>query len=178
MFHVLHPPPQPSSKQSGFTLIELLLYVVIVGTILISLVGFFGVVVDARAKNKTVAEITDQGNAAMDTMLRTIRMSTSITTPVAAGSGASLTLVVPTTSLSPTIFNLTSTTLQVKEGAATAVPLTSPDIQVTSITFKNLTRSGTNGMVQVTMTLAYSNPSGRNEYDYQRTFTGSAEVRL
>lgn len=166
-----------NARQSGFTLIELLLYVAIVSTILISLVGFFGVVIDARAKNKTVAEINQQGAIAMDTILHTIRTATSITTPAAAGTGSSLTLVVPTASLSPTIINLSSTTLQVKEGSAAAVSVTSPDIQVTSLTFKNLTRSGTNGIVQVSMTLTYANPSNRNEYDYQRTFTGSAEVR-
>jgi len=164
-------------KQTGFTLIELLLYVAIVGTILLSLTSFFGVVIDARAKNKTVSEINQQGTAAMEDILQTIRTATSITTPAAAGSGASLTLVVPTASLSPTIFNLSGTTLQIKEGAAATVSLTSPDVLVTSITFKNLTRAGTNGIVQVSMTLAYTNPSNRNEYDYQRTFIGSAEVR-
>lgn len=166
-----------NSARAGFTLIELLMYVAIVGTILLSLTGFFGVVIDARAKNKTMSEINQQGTVVMDTMLQTIRAATSITTPAAGGSGASLTLVVPTASLSPTIFNLSSTTLQIKEGAATAVALTSPDVKVTSLTFKNLTRSGTNGIIQVSMTLTYTNPSNRNEYDYQKTFTGSAEVR-
>jgi type II secretory pathway pseudopilin PulG len=164
-------------KQAGFTLIELLLYVTIVSALLISISSFFGVVIEARVKNKTISEVNQQGTAAMDYMLQTIRTATSITTPAAAGSGASLTLVVPTASLSPTIFNLSGTALQVKEGAAAAISLTSPDIQVTSITFKNLTRSGTNGIVQISMTVQYDNTAGRNAYDYQRTFTGSAEVR-
>jgi len=170
--------PGHTVRQAGFTLIELLLYVAIVSTILISLTGFFGVVIDARAKNKTIAEINQQGTTAMEYMTQTIRAATSITAPAAAGSSASLTLAVPTSSLSPTVFNLSGTTLQVKEGAAAAVALTSSDVQVTSLTFKNLTRSGTNGIVQISMTLAYSNPSARNAYDYQRTFTSSAEVRL
>lgn len=170
-------PAHSIGSQSGFTLIELLLYIAIVGTILVALVGFFGVVIDARAKNKTIAEVNQQGTAVMDTMLETIRTATSITTPAAAGSGSSLTLVVPTSSLSPTVFSLSGTSLQIKEGAAAAIAMTSPDVQVTGITFKNLTRSGTNGLVQVSMTVAYNNPSNHNEYDYQKTFTGSAEVR-
>jgi prepilin-type N-terminal cleavage/methylation domain-containing protein len=165
-------------RQAGFTLIELLLYVAIVGSLLLSVTAFFSVALEARIKSRTIAEINQQGSAAMDYMLQTIRTSTSITTPVAAGSGSSLTIVVPTASLSPTIFNLSGTTLQVKEGAAAAVSMTSADVQVSSITFKNLTRSGTNGIVQVSFTMSYTNPSNRNEYDYQKIFTGSAELRL
>lgn len=164
-------------KQAGFTLIELLLYITIVSILLLGVTSFFGTVIDARVKNKTIAEVNQQGTAAMDYMLQAIRNSTSITTPAAAGTGASLTLVVPTTSLSPTVINLNGTTLQVKEGAAAAVSLTSADVQITSLTFKNLTRSGTNGLVQVSMTIDYNSTAVDDEYDYQRTFTGSAEVR-
>jgi len=167
----------PQDRQAGFTLIELLLYITIVSVLLLGVTSFFGTVMDARVKNKTIAEVNQQGTAAMDYVLQTVRTATSITTPAAAGSGASLTLVVPTAALSPTIINLTGTTLQVKEGAATAVPLTSSDVQITSLTFKNLTRSGTNGLVQVSMTLDYNSTAVDDEYDYQQTFTGSAEVR-
>jgi Tfp pilus assembly protein PilW len=164
------------TRQSGYTLIELLLYVVIISALLTSITYFFGITIEARAKNQTIAEVDEQGVAAMDYINQTIRNATSITTPTAGGNGSSLTLVVPTGSLSPTIFNLSGTTLQVKEGSANAIALTSNDIQVTSLAFRNLTRSGTPGMVQVSFTLSRTNPGGRNEYDYQKTFTSSAEV--
>lgn len=66
--------------------------------------------------------------------------------------------------------------VQVKEGAGALVPLTSNDVQVTNLTFRNLTRAGTGGIVQVSFTVSRVNPNNRNEYDYQKTFTGSAEV--
>jgi hypothetical protein len=96
---------------------------------------------------------------------------------VAGVSDSQLTVVVSTGSLSPTVFSLSGATLQVKEGAAAAVALTGSKIQVTSLTVKNLTRSGTSGIVQISMTLSLINTSGRNEYDYQRTFTTSVAVR-
>ena len=164
------------TKQAGYTLIELLMYVVIISVLLTSITYFFGITIDARAKNQSIAEVNDQGAAVMDTMTQTIRNASSITAPAAGASANSLTLVVPTGSLSPTVFNLNSTTLQIKEGAASAVAMTSSDVQVTSLTFKNLTRSGTPGLVQVSFTLSRTNPSNRNEYDYQKTFTSSAEV--
>jgi type II secretory pathway pseudopilin PulG len=166
----------PPIKQSGYTLIELLLYVVIIGTLLTSITYFFGMTVTARVKNQSIAEVNDQGTAIMDYVLQTIRNADSITSPTIGTSGTSLTLVVPTGSLSPTVFNLSSTTLQVTEGTGAALALTSSDVQVTSLTFKNLSQSGTNGNIQVSFTLSRTNLDNRNEYDYQKTFTSSAEV--
>lgn len=317
--------------QHGYTLIELLLYVAIVSSLLIATVSFFGAMITARVKAQTIAEVNDQGIALMDGITRTIRNATSVSAPSAGASGSSLTLVVPTAGLSPTIFdagggvlgynqdggstdesnsnnmnavkftagvsgtvttlyarvanvaaspnnkaqmaiysgtsspstllasstettlvanswnaftipstNVTSgqtywlayntngptitdnnlryhagsanqsmytsrpygswsagwigtaqniefsmyaavstaggSALQIKEGAAAAIPLTSNDVQVSGLTFNNLTRSGTPGIVQVSFTLSRVNPSGRNEYDYQKTFTSTAEV--
>ncbi len=165
------------NRAKGFTLIELLLYVAIVSSLLLAVTYFFATIADSRIKNQTITEVDQQGAYMMDYMTQTIRNATSITTPAAAGSGASLTLVVPTGALSPTIFNLSGSTLQVKEGAGAAVSLSSTSMTITSLTFKNLTRSGTNGIVQISFTLGRLNPDNKNEYDYVKTFTDSAEVR-
>lgn len=163
-------------SQTGYTLIELLLYVVIVGSLLTSVTYFFGTITSARVKNQSIAEVNDQGVAAMDYITRTIRNASSVSAPAAGAGGNSLTLVVPTSVLSPTIFSLNGTVLQVKEGVAAAIPLTSGSVQITDLSFTNLTRPGTPGIVQVSLTISRNNPSNRNEYDYQKTFEGSAEV--
>jgi type II secretory pathway pseudopilin PulG len=163
-------------RQQGYTLIELLLYVAMIGTLLTSVTYFFGVVVDARVKNQTVTEVNDQGTALMDYVTQTIRNATSITAPTTGVSAASLTLVVPTGSLSPTVFNMNSTTMQVKEGAGSVLPLTNDKVQLSGLTFKNLSRASTPGSVQVSFTLSRVNANNRNEYDYQKTFTTTAEV--
>jgi prepilin-type N-terminal cleavage/methylation domain-containing protein len=163
--------------QAGYTLIELLLYVAMIGILLSAVAYFFGSAADARIKNQTVGEVDTQGTYAMDYITQTVRNATSISTPAIATSGTSLTLVVPTASLSPTVFSLSGNTLQVKEGTATAVPLTSSAVQVTAFSVKNLSRSGTSGIVQVSLTINRVNPGGRAEYDYSRTFTTSAGVR-
>jgi prepilin-type N-terminal cleavage/methylation domain-containing protein len=162
--------------QKGYTLIEMLLYIAIVGIMLVPLTYFFGMTTEARVKAQSIAEVDDQATAAMDNITQIIRNAYSITTPAAAASGSSLTLVVPTTALSPAIFSLNGTTLQVKEGTAANVALTSNDIQVSNLTFKNLTRSGTSGIVQISFTVTRVNSGGRNEFDYSKTFTSSAEI--
>lgn len=155
-------------KQNGFTLIELLLYVSIVGGLLVAVSMFFATAIESRIKTQSIMEVDQQGALVMDYLLQTIRNADSITSPTATNSGDTLTLVVPTASLSPTIFNLNSTALQVKEGAAAAIPLTNSKVAVTGLTFKNLTRSGTPGLVQVSFTISRVNTAGRNTYDYQK----------
>lgn len=66
--------------------------------------------------------------------------------------------------------------LQVKEGTGSTVPLTNNQVMVSGLTFKNLTRSGTPGIVQVSFTISRLNTSGKDEYNYQKTFTGTAAV--
>jgi hypothetical protein len=70
-----------------------------------------------------------------------------------------------------------TSSLQITEGAASAIPLTNSKVEVTNLTFKNLSRSGTPGIVQVSVTLARINDSNRNEYDYEKTFVTSAALR-
>jgi prepilin-type N-terminal cleavage/methylation domain-containing protein len=164
-------------RQKGFTLIELLLYVTIVGSLLIAVSLFFATTADARIKGQTINEVDQQGTLLMDHVTRTIRNATSISSPAAGASAASLTLVVPTGALSPTIFNLNGTTFQIKEGAAATVPLTNSKIEISALTFRNLTRSGTPGIVQVSFTVSRVNPLGKSTYTYQKTFTSSAALR-
>lgn len=162
--------------QHGYTLIELLLYISLLSILLPSMIGFMGLAVEVRVKNQTIAEVNEQGAAAMDYITQTIRNANSITAPATASSASSLTLAVPTAGLSPTVFDTDGSTLRVKESTAAAIPLTNNNVQISNLTFANLTRSGTNGIVQVSFTLSRVNPANRNEYNYQKTFTTSAEI--
>src|SRR5688572_31225940 len=112
---------RPLLHQKGFTLIELLLYIVMVAVLLTSVTAFFGITIEARIKNQSINEVEDQGAAAMEQITQTIRNATSITVPTAGNTAASLTLVVPTAGLSPTVFSLSGTTLQIQEGAGAPV---------------------------------------------------------
>ncbi len=66
--------------------------------------------------------------------------------------------------------------LQIKEGTGGVMPLTNDKVALTGLNFKNLSRSGTPGAVQVSFTISRVNTSGKNEYDYQKTFTGTAAL--
>ena len=113
----------------------------------------------------------------MEQITQTIRNASGITSPAAGSSASSLTVTVPTPSFSPTVFSLASGVLQIKEGTGATVSLTNSKVQVTGLTFTNLSASGTNGIVRVSFTLSRVNPNNRNEYDYQKTFITSASLR-
>lgn len=166
-----------SNNQTGYTLIELLLYVTIVSSLLLAVTMFFSMSAEGQVKNQTVSEVDQQGTFALNYIAQTLRNATAITSPAMGASANQITVTVPTASLSPTIFNLSGTALHVKEGTAAAVPLTSDTVQISNLTFKNLSRSSTNEIVQVSFTVSGTNTSGRNEYDYQKTFTTSAALR-
>lgn len=167
-------------RQKGYTLIELLLYISIVGVLLAGVSVFFGTATDARVKNQSVAEVEQQGLAAMEYILQTIRNADAITAPATGATTSSLTVTVPTAALSPTIFSLSGGTpnaLQVKEGAAAQIPLTNSLVQVSGLTFKNLSRASTPGVVQISFTIDRVNAANRNQYDYQKTFTATMAIR-
>lgn len=168
---------QIQTQQAGYTLIELLLYVAMIGILLSALVAFFGVTTDARVKNQSISEVNEQGTYAMDYIMQTVRNGTSIATPTVGTNSAQLTVVVPTASLSPTVFSVVSGVLQVKEGSGAAVNLTSGKVQVTAFTVTNVSRAGTSGIVKVDLTLNRIASPVLNGYDYLRTFTTSVGVR-
>ncbi len=323
-----------SPHQSGYTLVELLLYMSLLGILLTGVVFFSTVVLDSRVKNQSITEVNTQGAQIMDTITQTIHNATSITAPASGISANSLTLVVPTGSLSPTVFDLSGTAqgattdggttdtsnsntleavkftasasgtisslnafintvnannanndaqmalysgatpttllasspstvtltpntwnnfpiptvsvtsgttywlvyntngsastdndlryatgaagisltgtaqafgawpasfsgtsgtknysmyamidaagtpaaLRIKEGVGATVNLSDSNVQISGLTFRNLSRSGTTGIVEVSFNIGIVNPTNKNEYDYIKTFTASAEV--
>ncbi len=165
------------TKQFGFTLIEILLYIAISAT-LISIISFFVITsIQARVKNQVIAEINSEGIFVSQLISQIIRNAQNINSPVIASSASSLSLDVNNASLSPTIFDVASSRIRVKEGAMQEINLTSSKIIVSNLTFQNLSRSNTPGLIKFAFTLTYINSSGRNEYDFSKTFYVTASLR-
>lgn len=161
----------------GFTLIELLLYVGIASTLLLVSTLFLATLLESRIKNQTIAEVEQQGLQVMQIITDSIRNAESITSPVAGASAATLTLDVVNSSNDPTLFDLSSGTLRMTEGAGSAVDLTNSRVTVSSLSFENLSRTDTPGILRVQFTLTYNNSSTRQEYSFTKTFYASASLR-
>lgn len=166
-----------NNMKKGFTLIELLLYVSIIGVVILSIAGFLFLLMQSRAKNQTIAEVEQQGIQVMQIITQTGRNAEVITSPAVGTSSASLALDVITVVNDPTIFDLANGVIRIKEGTGSAVSLTNSRVTASGLTFQNLSRASTPGTVRIQFTLTHINPSGRNEYDFSKTFYGTATVR-
>lgn len=166
-----------NNYQKGFTLTELLLYISIVGAVILSISGFLFLLMQSRVKNQTISEVEQQGIQVMQLVTQTGRNAEAITSPAVGTGSASLTLDVITAVSDPTIFDLSGNAIRIKEGTGSAIPLTNSTVTASGLTFQNLSRAGTPGTIRIQFTLTHINPSGRNEYDFSKTFYGSATLR-
>lgn len=165
------------TKENGFTLIELLLYISIAAIIVFTTASLLRFTLESRVKNQTIAEVEQEGTQVMQLITQTIRNGTAINTPIIGNSAVSLSVNVVTGAISPTVFDLSSGTVRIKEGTGATTNLTSSKVTVTSLNFQNLSRASTPNTVRISFTVTYINNSGRNEYSYSQKFYGSADLR-
>lgn len=169
------------NNSQGFTLIELVIYLAIAAFLLLAINSFLKVALETRAKNQTIAEIENQGQAIMSLITQTVRNASSITVPTAGASLDNTSLVITDllgpTSQSPTIFDLNNGKIRIKEGAAAAIELNNTLINATNLSFYNVSRTGTYGALKIQFTLTHVNQSKGKAYRYSRTFYGSATLR-
>lgn len=164
-------------KDSGFTLIELLLSVSIAGALLLTITFFLNAVLQMRVKNQTIAEVNEQAAAVMQLLAQTIRNAEGINSPLFALSSSSLSLDHYDLSKDPTIFDLSGGVFRVTEGASAPVPLINSRVIASDLTFHNVSRANTPGVLRIQFTLTHANSPSRNEYDYSKTFVTSVALR-
>lgn len=164
-------------NKRGFTLIEFLTYIAI-GSIVTLFIGSFIIsVFNTRDKSKAVASVEEQGRSAMQVILQSIRNSDTVSAPAVGLSSSMLNLSFVSSTLNPTVFNLSSSTITVSEGGAASLSLITPPVIVTALNFSNISYVGTPGAVRVQFTLKNYNPNNRNAFQYQKTFYGTASLR-
>lgn len=161
----------------GFTLIELLLYIGLAATVAFIVSLSLSFLYQSRIKNQTIAEVEQNGAQVMEIITQAIRNSNSITLPLQSSNGATLQLAFIDGAKNPTIFNQSGTIIQIKEGSASNVSLTSARVQASGLNFNNLTRPNTPGTLRIQFILTYINPGGGNEYIYSKNFYGTASLR-
>ena len=165
-------------REVGFTLIEFLLYSVIVAFVVGSLVLSGINILQGRAQVGALEEVNHNGKLAMEKITASIREAESINHP-SLGSGAEyLSLKMPIEIDNPTIFEVdVNKALTIKRGVEVPVPITSERVNVSSLTFTNVSYSATGGAVRIRMEIKYSNPTGRDVYEIERTFYTTENIR-
>lgn len=161
----------------GFTLIELLLYISVASVMMLSLIFFVSILLQSRIKNQVIADIEQQGVRIVQLMGQSIRNAQGINSPTAGNSANSLSIDVVNAVTDPTLFERSGNIIQTKEGAANAIDLTSSKIIASGLSFQNLSKPGTQGIIRFQFTLTHMNPENKNEYNFSKTFYGSASLK-
>jgi len=140
----------------GFTLIELILYVGLAAVMILAVSIFLSTMLQSRVRNQTVLEVESQGIQVMQIVTQAGRNANSIDFT--------------------TSFDLSQGVIIMNDGSG-PVALTNSRVVASNLTFQNLSRTDTPGTIRIQFTLTHINPSERNEYDFSKTFYGSATLR-
>ena len=165
-------------KNKGYTLLELILYISISSVMLFVISMTLSMFFEARIKNQTITEVDGDGIHAMTIITQIIRNADSVNSPMLGSNSNVLSVNVSDPFKNPTVFELSGGEITIKEGLNVAVPLTnSLKSNVSDLLFENLSRPASPDSISISFKNSHINNSGRNEYDFSRSFYGSASLR-
>lgn len=137
----------PASDQKGMTYIEVLVYVFVMSIILLAF-GYFAVnLLYDRTRGTAQTETRETGRIAMERIIQEIERAKSVRTTsstfgqnlaLAANGGKMLSLQMASSTLDPTEFSVLNNILYIKQGSATASPMTPETVRVSQLQFENL----------------------------------------
>jgi len=169
------------SSQRGFTFVEIIIYLAIVGMVVTSLVTFALSISGQQNKNYVVQEVQANARTALDIMSQRIKSASdvNIASSVFGANPGILSLAMADVGKNPTIINLTGAngTLQIKEGIASPVALTSNKVKVTNLVFTNRGHQGKRRIIGIDLTVAYNSDNSDVYFNYSETVRTAVTLR-
>lgn len=163
--------------KKAFTLLEIILYIGLL-TLFLAIAGGIAInIIFNKTKLSVTQEISQNGRFAMEKIYNSIINADGINIPTLGQSGAVLSLTVTDSLKNPTIFDLSNGVLRIKEGSNQPIDLTSDKVIVTSLSLSNVSYTNTSGTIKVQMIIKFKNPDNRQEYNLEKTFYSSANIR-
>lgn len=171
-------------KQSAFTLVEILVYSAILVVVVSVVVGFLFWALKNNARSKAATE--SQGNArrAIEIMASAIRQSISAYTPTSVfganpGQLGLETKINPPTGETKTYkdFFVENYKLYLKEENKAPEQITSDQVRVSNLIFKYLSPASGLENIQIDITVDYSAPVGRPEFQSSAHLISTAALR-
>jgi len=170
------------SGVKGFTLIELLLYMGLVAIFLTATIYFAWDIIFGNVKAGVHQEVQENLRFSSHKIQTEIRNADSINISesdfgvnLATNPGTKLSLLGATPYYQARL-QVSQGILQIKRGAGDWISLTSHMLEVTNLTFTNLSEP-TSENIHFTLTIRYRNPSGRSEWQKEETFETSVQLR-
>jgi type II secretory pathway pseudopilin PulG len=166
-------------SKRGFTLIEFIIYFGILSLVITAVVGFMLVFVQSRTKTIAVSEVEANARFVLNRVLWSTRQAVSVNSTLSATStdNGVLALNTVTPATSPTVFNLNSGTVFIKEGSSAQAPLTTPEVTVTKLRFTQDSLSAGVETVTAAIALQYHTTNKDFTFNYATSATTTAVIR-
>ena len=167
-------------NQQGFTLVETLVYVVIISIIATVVVSALLWIVRSDANAKARRATADSMRSAMRIMAREIREAKGLYTPtmtIPTQLSLETTINLPSGETSTYVdFFLCGTRVCLKREFQNPIALTSEDVEVTNITFTEVTTNSIPS-IQITLQIEYKNPGNKPELEVAVNATTTVSLR-
>ena len=169
---------QKSKISSGFTLVELILYIAIVSIFLTGVIMFTWDIIYGRVKSYVQEEVNQNLRYAAKRITYEIRNASAVNLPVTV---TSISLASGNAARNPTTIDISGGRLRIGYGNSGPCPITSPcfltsnKVDVTNLTFINLS-SGSDS-INIKFSLTLGSVGQRREFQKSGTYESSVELR-
>ncbi|MDO8556924.1 MAG: type II secretion system protein [Candidatus Jorgensenbacteria bacterium] len=148
--------------RGGFTLVEILIYATIFSVSAVFLVNILAAITNIQLRQASVNEVNQQLSFVSEMIKRSVRESSAISNTAGTAS-SSISLLMASSSLSPTVFYTNLSVLYMQEGTSTAVALTNDKVAVNNFSATKYENPGGTAVVQVDLTLDYNTSSTQSK---------------
>ena len=162
--------------EKGFTLIEVLIYIAIIGIVVTSFITFSLSISETKNKNYVIQEVHANSRVALNLISQKIRGTQGVVNPTEGDTSNTLVLDIPDTDDNLT-FNVEGNVLNITEGTAIPLAITSDEVKVTNLVFSNLTPTGERANIMVEITVEYNNAGTDIEYTYSQNLQTAVSLR-
>ncbi|MBT4315079.1 MAG: GxxExxY protein [Candidatus Magasanikbacteria bacterium] len=169
-----------NSDRSGFTLIETILYITIISAVMGAFVSFSLSVANSSNKTYAVQEVQANSRVSLEIITQKIQSATGVN--IASSTFGSdpgvLSLSFASSTLNPTIIQLSDDDgiLQITEGGADPINITSSEVQITNLQFTNLTGTGNRENIKIDTTIEFFNAESV-EFQHSQSLQTTVSLR-
>lgn len=158
----------------GFSLAEFILYLGIATTVILVATDVVFRLMATKNKQESLEEVTQNGRIAFERIMLSIRNASSVTIPAKGTTSSILGLTWNGVS---TTYSLSGGILLLKEGTQATTTLTTPDVTIQALEFRNVSATGAPAIIRVRIGVSSTNPSGDPDVTGGQEYVGTATVR-
>ncbi len=162
----------------GTTLIETLTAMAIMGVLVVVVASLIHSILIGQKRDRVMVEVEYQAASLMYDITQNLRNATGISVPAVGASGSTLNIAITSIpSQNPTRYTYTTPSIFISRAGASATKISSDTVNVTNLTFQNITQTVGEAAVRVSLTVASKNPTGESELAYSTTLTTTVTIR-